>query len=53
GGKPTSFDKQYLRDWLLASGWNRTPPPPALPADVIAKTAATYKEIQRRLAEAK
>lgn len=53
GGKPTSFDKQYLRDWLLASGWNRTPPPPTLPADVIAKTAATYKEIQRRLAEAK
>lgn len=49
GKKPTSFDKQLLRDWLLGSGWNRTPPPPKLPADVIAKTAATYGEIARRL----
>lgn len=49
GARPTSFDKQYLRDWLLGTGWNRTPPPPALPADVIAKTAATYAEIRRRL----
>ncbi|MCA8975445.1 MAG: phosphoribosylaminoimidazolesuccinocarboxamide synthase [Planctomycetes bacterium] len=49
GGKPTSFDKQYLRDWLLTTSWNKTPPPPALPADIIAKTAATYADIQRRL----
>jgi phosphoribosylaminoimidazole-succinocarboxamide synthase len=49
GARPTSFDKQYLRDWLLGTGWNKTPPPPALPADVIAKTAATYAEIRRRL----
>ncbi len=49
GGNPTSFDKQYLRNWLLSTGWNKTPPPPTLPADVIAKTAATYAEIQRRL----
>ncbi|MCA8964612.1 MAG: phosphoribosylaminoimidazolesuccinocarboxamide synthase [Planctomycetes bacterium] len=49
GGKPTSFDKQYLRDWLLSSGWDRTPPPPTLPDDVVRKTAATYAEIQRRL----
>src|SRR5262249_5465311 len=33
GGNPTSFDKQYLRDWLTSTGWNRTPPPPKLPAD--------------------
>jgi phosphoribosylaminoimidazole-succinocarboxamide synthase len=46
---PTSFDKQYLRNWLLGTGWNRTPPPPSLPPDVVAKTAATYVEIQRRL----
>ncbi len=49
GGNPTSFDKQYLRNWLLSTGWNKTPPPPTLPPDVIAKTAATYAEIQRRL----
>ena len=49
GANPTSFDKQYLRNWLLATGWNKTPPPPTLSADVIARTAATYAEIQRRL----
>ena len=37
-----SFDKQYVRDWLEATGWDKTPPPPALPADVIAKTSETY-----------
>jgi phosphoribosylaminoimidazole-succinocarboxamide synthase len=40
-GQP-SFDKQYVRDWLVASGWDKTPPAPALPADVIAKTSETY-----------
>jgi phosphoribosylaminoimidazole-succinocarboxamide synthase len=40
-GQP-SFDKQYVRDWLVSSGWDKTPPPPALPADVIAKTSETY-----------
>jgi phosphoribosylaminoimidazole-succinocarboxamide synthase len=49
GGNPTSFDKQYLRDWLVSTGWNKTPPPPKLPAEVISKTAATYRDIQRRL----
>lgn len=49
GSQPTSFDKQYLRNWLLATGWNKTPPPPPLPAEVIAKTAATYREIAARL----
>ncbi len=49
GANPTSYDKQYLRDWLLGTGWNKTPPPPALPPDVVAKTAATYVDIQRRL----
>ncbi|MBM4061664.1 MAG: phosphoribosylaminoimidazolesuccinocarboxamide synthase, partial [Planctomycetes bacterium] len=49
GGNPTSYDKQYLRDWLSSTGWNKTPPPPALPPAVIEKTAATYADIQRRL----
>src|SRR5206468_8931499 len=47
-GQP-SFDKQFVRDWLDASGWKREPPPPALPADVIARTAATYAEAYERL----
>ncbi|MCB9878537.1 MAG: phosphoribosylaminoimidazolesuccinocarboxamide synthase [Planctomycetes bacterium] len=49
GAHPTSFDKQYLRDWLLSTDWDKSPPPPTLPAEVIARTAATYAEIQRRL----
>lgn len=49
GGSPTSFDKQYVRDWLTGTGWDKTPPPPHLPADVVQKTAATYRDIQRRL----
>ena len=42
GHGQASFDKQYVRDWLEATGWDKTPPPPALPADVIAKTSETY-----------
>jgi len=49
GGKPTSFDKQFLRDWLVGTDWDKNPPPPPLPADIIASTAATYTEIQQRL----
>jgi len=49
GGNPTSFDKQYLRDWLTSTGWNKTPPPPTLPPEVIAKTSSTYTDIQKRL----
>lgn len=49
GGNPTSYDKQYLRDWLLSTGWNKTPPPPTLPPEVVRKTAETYADIQRRL----
>jgi len=40
-GQP-SFDKQYVRDWLSSSGWDKTPPPPALPADVIEQTSRMY-----------
>jgi len=49
GGPQPSFDKQFLRDFLLASGWNREPPPPALPPSVIEGTAARYQEALRRL----
>ena len=49
GGKPTQYDKQHLRDWLLEQPWDRSPPPPSLPGDVIASTARTYQDIQRRL----
>ena len=42
GHSQPSFDKQYVRDWLEATGWDKTPPPPALPAAVIAKTSETY-----------
>lgn len=49
GGKPTSFDKQVLRDYLADSGWNKEPPPPSLPPEVVKNTAHTYSEIQERL----
>ncbi len=49
GENPPSFDKQYVRDWLEASGWNKQPPAPALPAEVIAGTQARYLEAYRRL----
>ena len=39
-----SFDKQYLRDWLEAQDWDKTPPPPALPQEVIDETAKKYRE---------
>lgn len=42
GKTPASFDKQGVRDWLLASGWDRSSPPPALPDDVVATTRARY-----------
>jgi len=49
GESPFSFDKQYVRDWLEASGWNKQPPAPELPGDVIEKTRAKYIEAFERL----
>ena len=49
GSNPPSYDKQYVRDWLEASGWNKTPPGPELPADVAAKTSEKYREAFQRL----
>ena len=44
GGSPPSFDKQYVRDWLERSGWNKQPPAPTLPDEVVAGTASRYRE---------
>ncbi|MBV7387081.1 phosphoribosylaminoimidazolesuccinocarboxamide synthase [Pasteurellaceae bacterium TAE3-ERU1] len=44
GTNPPSFDKQFVRDWLEQSGWNKRPPAPKVPADVIEKTVAKYRE---------
>ena len=52
GGQPTSFDKQRLRNFLTGLAWDKEPPPPPLPAEVVAETAATYAEIHRRLVSA-
>lgn len=49
GKNPPSYDKQYVRDWLEASGWNKTPPAPALPADVAQKTSEKYMEAFEKL----
>jgi phosphoribosylaminoimidazole-succinocarboxamide synthase len=49
GSNPPSYDKQFVRDWLEASGWNKQPPAPAIPADVLQKTTDKYEEALRRL----
>ncbi|MBL8258408.1 MAG: phosphoribosylaminoimidazolesuccinocarboxamide synthase [Candidatus Competibacteraceae bacterium] len=49
GVSPPSFDKQFVRDYLETLAWNKRPPGPALPADIVAKTAAKYREAQERL----
>jgi len=49
GGSPPSFDKQFVRDWLESTDWDKTGPPPPLPADVVEKTAAKYREALARL----
>jgi len=49
GRVPDSFDKQFVRDWLEKSGWDKASPPPALPADVVAQTREKYLEACRLL----
>src|SRR5919204_198788 len=49
-GRPQpSYDKQYVRDWLDATGWDHEPPPPSLPADVVSRTGALYVEAYERV----
>jgi len=49
GGPQPSYDKQYVRDYLERIGWNKQPPAPGLPPDVVAKTREKYVEAYRRL----
>jgi phosphoribosylaminoimidazole-succinocarboxamide synthase len=49
GANPPSFDKQYVRDWLESSGWNKQAPGPKLPDEVVQQTAAKYLEALKRL----
>jgi phosphoribosylaminoimidazole-succinocarboxamide synthase len=49
GISPPSFDKQFVRDWLETQPWNKRAPAPALPPDVLAQTAAKYREALRML----
>jgi len=49
GKNPPSFDKQFVRDWLESTGWNKTPPAPELPPDVVAKTREKYIAAYRQL----
>jgi phosphoribosylaminoimidazole-succinocarboxamide synthase len=49
GEVPPSLDKQPVRDFLESTGWDKTPPPPGLPADVVAATTARYREAYERL----
>lgn len=49
GISPPSFDKQFVRDWLETQAWDKTPPAPRLPRDVLEKTATKYREALARL----
>jgi len=49
GANPPSYDKQFVRDWLETTGWDKTPPAPELPADVVEHTRAKYLEAYRQL----
>jgi phosphoribosylaminoimidazole-succinocarboxamide synthase len=49
GGPQPSFDKQFVRDWLETTGWDKNSPPPELPADVVAKTRDKYIQAYERL----
>ena len=49
GRNPPSYDKQFVRDWLESIGWNKQPPAPVVPAEVLKKTSEKYQEALRRL----
>ena len=49
GGSQASFDKQFVRDYLLSTDWDRNSPPPELPEDIVEKTHARYQEALKRL----
>jgi len=49
GSPQKSFDKQFLRDYLISIKWNKKPPAPRLPAEIIEKTREKYKEALNRI----
>jgi phosphoribosylaminoimidazole-succinocarboxamide synthase len=49
GGSPPSFDKQFVRDWLETTPWDKNSPPPELPPEVVERTRAKYLEAYQRL----
>jgi phosphoribosylaminoimidazole-succinocarboxamide synthase len=49
GRSQPSFDKQYVRDWLDASGWDHSPPAPELPPEIVANTRAKYVDAYERI----
>ena len=49
GHSPPAFDKQFVRDWLSDTGWNKEPPAPELPADIVEKTIDRYSQALERL----
>jgi len=51
GESPPSFDKQFVRDWLQAQPWNKSPPPPRLPPEIVERTAQKYREALQRLVD--
>ena len=51
GTNPPSFDKQIVRDWLETQGWNKKPPAPRVPAEVLANTSAKYREVLTLLSQ--
>lgn len=53
GGAQPSYDKQFLRDYLVTSGWDRNSPPPELPAEIVEKTALRYEEAFFRITGSK
>jgi phosphoribosylaminoimidazole-succinocarboxamide synthase len=52
GSNPPSFDKQFVRDWLESSGWNKKAPAPEVPQEILQKTADKYREVLVRLTSA-
>jgi phosphoribosylaminoimidazole-succinocarboxamide synthase len=49
GGPQPSYDKQFVRDWASSTGWDKAPPAPAIPDDVVARTRDKYVEAYERI----
>jgi phosphoribosylaminoimidazole-succinocarboxamide synthase len=52
GTSPESYDKQYVRDWLGGSGWDKKSAPPALPEEVVRGTLKKYEEALQKITQA-